>query len=251
MRAFLRLLLPFVLLAPVLRAAAANETVDAVLARARARLGSEAALAAVKSVRYQGIYETTGEGMEPQKGTIEMIFQKPFQHRSVITSSTGREEVTGLDGLESWMRVKEGRDQRLTLFPKEQTKTLRANTWQSLEFYRGIERVGGKVELLGEETVGGVLCSKVAFRHDANLVWYRFFDKATGRLVLTDAAQGQTREEGEIVTAGIRFPKQITSTIPGTAGKPVTITIVFENITLNEDFPASHFTVPTISSLRK
>jgi outer membrane lipoprotein-sorting protein len=251
MRAPSRLLLAFVLLATGLCAAPAPGELDAVLNRARARLGADAALAAVTSVHFEGTYETSGEGAEPQKGTIDMIFQKPFQHRSVITSSTGHEEVTALDGFESWTRVKDGKDQRLTLFPKEQTKTLRANTWQTLEFYRGIEKIGGTVELLGEETVEGVLCSKVAFRHDANLVWTRYFEKTTGRLVLTETAQGKTREEGQIVSDGIRFPKKISSVVKGNSGKDVTVTITFEKVTLNEKFPAGLFTVPTISSLRQ
>lgn len=252
MRAPFRFLSAFVLLAAGLHAAAAPSEVDAVIARARAHLGTEPVLTAVTALRFQGTYETTGEGETPQKGTIEMIFQKPFQHRSTITSSTGREEVTGLDGLESWMRVKDGKDQRLTLFPKEQTKTLRANTWQTLEFYRGIERIGGKVELMGEETAGGVLCSKVIFRHDTSLTWTRYFEKTTGRLVLTETSQGKTHEEGEIVTDGIRFPKKISSTVKGASGKDVTVTIVFEKVTVNEQkFPANLFTVPTISSMRQ
>lgn len=250
MRVSFRLLTAFVLLTAGLRAATAPSEIDAVIARARARLGTEAALTAVKSVHFEGTYETSGEPTEAQKGTIEMIFQRPFQHRSVITSSTGREEVTGLDGLESWMRVKEGKDQRLTLYPKEQTKTLRANTWQTLEFYRGVERIGGSVELLGEETVEGVLCSKVIFRHDATLSWTRYFDKATGRLVLTETAQGKTREEGELVADGVRFPKKLTSTVKNAAGKEVIVTINFNKVTVNEQFPASLFTVPTIASLR-
>ncbi len=251
MRTSIRFLLASVLLAAGVRAAAPQSEIDAVIARARARLGEESALTAVTSIRFQGTYETTGEGETPQKGIIEMIFQKPLQHRSTITSATGREEVTALDDAESWMRVKDGTDQRLTLFPKEQTKTLRANTWQTLEFYRGVERIGGTIESQGDQTVDGVLCSKLVFRHGADLTWTRYFDKATGRLVLTETAQGQTRETGEIVVNGVRFPKAITSTVKGTAGKPVTVTITFEKITVNEKFPASLFTVPTISSLRQ
>lgn len=205
----------------------------------------------MKSVHFEGTYETSGEAADSQKGTIEMIFQKPFQHRSIIVSSTGREEVTGLDGLESWMRVKEGKDQRLTLYPKEQTKTLRANTWQALEFYRGVDRIGGTVELVGEETVDGVLCSKVIFRHDATLTWTRYFDKATGRLVLTETAQGKTREEGEIIADGVRSPKKLISTVKNAAGKDVTVTITFNKVTVNEPFAANLFTVPTMASLRQ
>ena len=215
------------------------------------RSGAEEALTAVKSVHFEGTYETSGEAADSQKGTIEMIFQKPFQHRSIIVSSTGREEVTGLDGLESWMRVKEGKDQRLTLYPKEQTKTLRANTWQALEFYRGVDRIGGTVELVGEETVDGVLCSKVIFRHDATLTWTRYFDKATGRLVLTETAQGKTREEGEIIADGVRSPKKLISTVKNAAGKDVTVTITFNKVTVNEPFAANLFTVPTMASLRQ
>jgi outer membrane lipoprotein-sorting protein len=41
------------------------------------------------------------------------------------------------------------------------------------------------------------------------------------------------------------------SVVKGNSGKDVTVTITFEKVTVNEKFPASLFTVPTISSLRQ
>src|SRR5437868_32603 len=52
-----------------------------IIAKARARLGSEAALDAVTSVHYSGAL-TTSDSANPTKGTqakIDMIFQKPEQ----------------------------------------------------------------------------------------------------------------------------------------------------------------------------
>ena len=69
--------------------------------------------------------------------------------------------------------------------------------------------------------------------------------------MLTETAQGKTREEGEIMTDGVRFPKKLTSTVKNAAGKEVVVTIVFSKVTVNTKYPSNLFTVPSMSSLRE
>jgi hypothetical protein len=73
----------------------------------------------------------------------------------------------------------------------------------------------------------------------------RYFDRDTGRLVLTVKGQEKIRENGEILADGVRFPKTIVSTSASASGKDVVTTVSFDKVTLNEDLPAGLFTVPS------
>ncbi len=238
---------------------AARADVASVLAKARAYLGPDAKLDAVKSVHYTGSLvtsEDTPQGPRPVEAVVEIIFQKPYQQRIVATSEvkTGttteqRIEVTALDSFDGWHRVQDAKDPsrwRMDLLSKDQIKRLRANTWENLAFYRGLERRGGTIEDLGEANVGGTACDKLAFRHEPGIVFIRYFDKATGRLVLTETEQGGSiREEGEIMADGIRFPRRIITTTKQTDGKERSVTVNFEKVSVNETFASKLFEVPS------
>lgn len=222
----------------------------AIIAKARSYIGSESALEGLKSVHFVGTLITT-DPKEPQKeirAGIEIIFQKPDQQQIKSTSDT-KIEVTALDGYDGWQRIHDARDPakwQQTLLGTDQIKRLRANTWENLAFYRGIERRGGRMEDQGSTTIDGVTCQKIAFIHASNIIFLRFFEVTTGRLVYTETESGGTiREAGEVRVNGLRFPKSIiTSMKSGTAVQ--TVTINFEKITVNENFPNSVFSVPPI-----
>lgn len=232
-----------------LAAGARAATEPPIIAKARARLAPDAVLDAVKSIHYTG----TLVGPDPEDAskqatrTIEIILQKPDQQRVTITSNK-LVEVNALDGYEAWRRVTDATDQtkwRQNQLGPDQVKQLRADVWENLGFFRGIEKVGGSVEDLGAATVDGVACEKIAFNHGSNLVYYRYFDRATGDLVNTTTGNedNSIREQGEIVAGGIHFPKAIV--VRQTAnGQTTTRTITFEKITINETFPDSEFAVP-------
>lgn len=232
-------------------AAAAFAAEPAIIAKARAFIGSEAALNNVKSVHYTGTL-LAPDPADPAKQVqtkIEIIFQKPEQQRITATSDKAI-ETTALDGYEGWMRLQDPNDPkkwRQTLLGTEQIKRLRANTWENLSFFRGIERNGGTIEDQGTKTIDGVTCQKIAFIHGPNIVFYRYFDVATGRLVFTETEGGGTiRESGEMVVDGIRFPKSIVTSTKNAKGEPQSVTITFDTIRVNETFPDSHFRVPML-----
>lgn len=225
----------------------------AIIAKARAYVGNEHALTSLKSVHYVGSLVTT-DPADPKKQTraaMEIIFQKPDQQRIMATSETTI-EVTALDGYDGWQRVTNIADQtqwRQTLLGTEHVRRLRANTWENLSFFRGIERAGGKLEDQGTATIDGRTCQKIAFRHAPHIVFYRYFDVATGKLVFTETESGGTiREQGEIVVNGIRFPKSIVTVTKNQAGQQQTVTITFDKITVNQSFPHSMFAVPSLVS---
>jgi outer membrane lipoprotein-sorting protein len=231
--------------------ASAPAAEPAIIAKARAYIGTESALAAVQSVRYTGTLLTT-DPADPNRQTraaMEIIFQKPAQQRVKATSDT-TVEVTALDGYDGWQRVTDLADKtqwRQTLLGTEHIRRLRANTWENFSFFRGIEQVGGEVEDHGTATIDGITCQKIAFVHAPQIIFYRFFDVATGRLVYTETESGGTiREQGEMIVSGIRFPKSIVTSTKNQSGEMQAVTIHFDQITVNEHFPPSTFAVPSL-----
>lgn len=230
-------------------AAVAQTGEPAVIAKARAFVGTEAALAGLKSVRFTGVL-IAADPADPKKEArtpVEIIFQKPDQQR--ITATGAKEiETTGLDGYEGWQRrdyPENPAGWKQFLLGVEQIRRLRANTWENLSYFRGIELQGGKVEDKGTQKVGDVMCQKIAFIHTPTIVFYRYFDVATGRLVLTETESGGTiREEGEMVVGGIRFPKNIVTTTKLPNGTPQTVTVAFDKVEVNQEFPGAIFRVP-------
>ena len=223
-----------------------------IIAKARAFVGPESALNSVKSIHYVGSLITPDptDAKKMTYVTVEIFLQAPYRQR-LVASSDKSVEVTALDSYDGWHRVQDPKDSsrwRMQLVNKAQIKRLRANTWENLAFYRGIEREGGKVIDQGSATVDGVACHKVAYVHDTDIIFYRYFDETNGHLVLTENESGVAiREQGEIRVNGIRFPKSINTTTKGPGGKEQTITLTFDKITVNEVFADSIFSIPPVS----
>lgn len=221
----------------------------AVIAKARALLGSEAALESVRSVQIKGTVVAV-DPKDPAKQTksaIEIIAQKPDQQR-VVAQSDRAIETTVIDGYEGWQRTQETanpQSRRFVVFKPDAVKRLRAQAWENLSFFRGSERFGGRVEEQGTKTIDGIECIRVAFIYAPNIIFYRYFDPATGRLVQTETEDGGvTREEGEQVINGIRFPQRMKMTIKGQGGQSQNVTVHLESVVLNETFPAELFRMP-------
>jgi len=233
----------------------ADEVADQWVDKARAYLGSEAALDAVRSLRFQGSFtgtEQVPDPADPQKTVeqpvqvvIDIIFQQPMQQRQVIRSERV-ERLTALDGYDAWEQVVDltGKNKpRVALLDTMSIKRLRATTVENLSFYSDRRAAMRRVQFLGEETVDGVACVKLAFTHASNITFLRYFDRANGHLVKTVVeGGGEIREEGEMVVEGIRFPQKVINT--SAAGRSTTIT--FDRVTVNEVFPAENFAVPTV-----
>lgn len=247
------LLRRFALLVAMVVVAAAARAELPIIAKARAFVGPDAALEAVKSIHYVGSFITPDptDAKKMTFVTIEIIIQAPYQQR-IVASSDRSVETTALDGYDAWHRVQDPKNPkawRLSIIGKEQIRRLRANTWENLAFYRGLEREGGKVVDLGRVTTDGIECQKVAFVHGDNLTFIRYFELATGRLVMTDAGNGVfVREQGELRVNGVRFPKSVATTTPGPNGQPQTVTIPFDKITVNEPFSSNLFAIPPLTA---
>jgi hypothetical protein len=226
---------------------------EAVIAKARAHLGGDAVLEAVRSIRYVGSIEMTetSSAASPTRAAIEITFQKPCQHRLVVTTDTTN-DITGLDDHLAWRRVIPSGEGRLQYIPMgvDATLRLRANTLENLYFFRGVEQHGGEVADRGEAEIDGVRCRKIVFSYGSGIDFVRYIDVASGRLVLTETLPvGSIREEGEIMVSGVRFPKKLVATGPASAdGRTRVITITFDRIMVNEAFPAATFEQPLRST---
>src|SRR4051812_41183109 len=234
----------------VLAGAAHAQT--AIIAKARAYLGTEVALDTVQSVHYAGklVAVDAADPTKKSEALVDIIFAKPDRHRITATSEK-TVEITALNGYDGWQRLSDVKDPakwRQTLATVDQIKRIRANTWENVSFFRGIESRGGRVEVLEPVTVDGVLCNKVAFIYAPNIIFYRHFNQDTGKLVMTETEGGSLiREEGEMIVDGIRFPKRIVTSNKNPELKAPTVTITFDFIKLNESFPDSVFAVPLLN----
>lgn len=235
----LRLLLVAVLLSTAGLQGA--ETAGQWIARIRARLGPESALQGVTSIRYTGTLDTDGAN---QRG-LDILFQKPLKQRITLTSAD-LIEVIALDDYDGWQKrsnPKNPAQWQLTLVDAAQTKRLRAQVWDNLYFFSGLEKMRGSVRLEGDVTVDGVACVKLVFTYHENMVLTRYFERATARLVKVETETGtEIREEGEIFANGIRFPRKVVNRDKG--GRATTM--VFDQVILNESHAASEFAVPAL-----
>lgn len=238
------------LLALVLGNSGAIAAEPAIIAVARAYIGSEAALNSVKTLHYYG--ELSIEGTESETPiSVEIIFQKPYRQLSMIKSERGNEE-TGLDGYDGWQRViakDDASSWRLSLMSIPQIKSLRANVWENLSFFRGLESIGGEMKDMGQVEIDGVACQKLVFSHGAQASFTRYFDLKTGRLVLTETLRGEKiTEEGTTEVNGVKFPKVLKTVTSRGDGETQTVTITFDRIVVNETIDTEVFGVPMLSS---
>lgn len=224
-----------------------------IIAKARAFLGGDAALDRVTSLHYVGklTLEEGGKAADTGPVSVEIIFQKPSRQRSVI-AATKRVETTVLDGFDGWAKVQDPADAtrwNLSLMEADQIRSLRANVTENLSFFRNRDSRQCTVEDQGAATVDGVACRKIAFIYSPQITFFRYFDAATGRLVLTETAQGESiREQGEILADGIRFPRILVTTLRRPDGSEQRVTIEFEKVSVNESFPDSLFAMPSLGA---
>jgi hypothetical protein len=221
----------------------AQDEPTAVINRAREFLGGSRVLDTVNSLRLVGRITDSANGVT---GDIEIIFQRPLQQRIVV--SVGDNVVTtALNDYEGYRRIHPRADPNLftmSLFGAGEVARARANTLENLNFFgnrgaRTLRRIGGE-----RTTVEGAAVDRVDFDYGNGVVFTRYFDRSTGRLVLSETEGGaKIREEGEMRVNGIRFPRKVIISQPDGARQE----IEFSEIQVNTPFPASTFEIPPLT----
>ena len=227
---------------------------EAILRQARSYLGGDAALGAIQSVHYKGklttvVTSATGEEATAQ-AEITITFGKPYFQRIEITAPD-KSEITALDDYEAWQRVQNPENPaqwRMTLLDAAQVRRLRANTWENLNFFNDVTKIGGRIEDFGLVDMDGRKLHKMAFIHSPAVVFYRFFDPTTGRLVVTQTDSGaEIREAGEQMTAGVKFPGQVVTTSVRPDGVKQVVSVTFESVSVNDGLDRSQFQMPSVT----
>ncbi len=219
---------------------------------ARSYIGPDSVLDSVQALRMVGELEVVESGATaPGTASIEIVFKKPDRQRITATSEA-KTEITALDGYDAWSRVSDSTNPsawQVSLLGADQIKRLRANTFENLAFYRGLESRCARIEERGTSTVDGVECRKLAFIHGPDIVFLRSFDPSSGRLLLTETDSGtQIREEGEFLSGGLRFPKRIVTTNTLPDGSTRSIRVTFSQIEVNPVVSDDIFSLPSLSN---
>jgi hypothetical protein len=224
----------------------------AVIGLARAYLGPDSTLDSIQSIHFVGTLDRADPD-HPEKGleqaTLDLIVVKPSRQRQLMRGKVAT-EITVLDGYDAWDFVQENADpsrRALKWLRASDVKGLQASTWENLYFFRGLPGDGAIVDQ-GPATIDGVACERVDFIHDPAVVFQRYFDRDTGRLVYTVVGPEALRESGEIKVDGLRFPKKVISVVKTKSGKDLVSTVTFDRIVLNEPPDPSLFAVPSAAS---
>jgi hypothetical protein len=241
---------PSRILACALLASAALRAEPAVIGLARAYLGPDSTLDGITSIRFVGSLDRRDPD-HPELGTIhatlDMLFSRPYRQRQVVRAAKVT-DTTVLDGYDAWERLQDNVDPtkfRLKWLSASDIKSLRANTWENLHFFRGLDGGDAAVDQ-GPSTVDGITCERVDFIHGTGNVFERFFDRDTGKLVLTVRAGESIRESGEIVVDGVKFPKSIVSVAKTASGKELVTTVTFDSVVLNGPIKGDAFAAPNL-----
>lgn len=223
----------------------------AVIGLARAYLGPDSTLDGITSIHFSGTLDRL-DPEHPDKGpahaTLDLIIVKPFRERQVVRGEKAT-ETTVLDGYDAWQFLQDNANpakQVLTWLPVADIKGLRASAWENLYFFRG-PKGEGSTEDRGPATVDNIVCERVDFVHGPGMVFERYFDRDTGRLVFTVRGPETLRESGEIRVDGIRFPKTVVSVRKTASGKDLVSTVTFDGIVLNEAQRPDLFAVPVVA----
>lgn len=220
--------------------ASASDEIDVIIARARAYVGPEEALNNVTSIRYSGVLLSE----DGTSGKVDIIFQKP-EFQMVMVEIENIRETTALSGYEGWRKVEDMNneaDWELTLLDARQVRRLQANVWENLNWFRGIKKRNAEIVYDGLTEIDGVKCDRVSYLHGDGILFIRYFDAETGRLMVTETEQGgQIREEGEITEFGIRFPARVVTSV-----RDESSTIRFDLVEVNKEYDEDLFDVPML-----
>lgn len=223
--------------------AVSAQSLEQIIKKARSQLAPEKTLEAVKTLRY----EASVDNAEGPEGTLILVFKKPYMQYLEVETDAFRER-TAVNGFEGWRerlnKVNPAQSGVLVLDP-QQTKYLLSNAMENLYFFEGPEHArGGEIKLDGEETVRGMECWKVDFIYPSGLRYSRFFEKSTGKLVVTRTSNGEMEmvEKESLKSGGIKFPRVVETYKNGVLVRTVT----FEKIEVNDPVEDSLFDFPSI-----
>jgi hypothetical protein len=230
----------FALAAPLF---AGQAKVSAIVERARATAGTEAALNNLVTLQISGWIEPAESKMP--SATILIISRKPCSQRLVVTVDD-LVETTILQGdsgciIRSKLSDEEKRSQIRTM-TDEELKRVAFSTRQLFSFYGADFKRGERIEYEGIEQRRGVRCHKLLYSYPDGISTTRYFAINNDMLVSTITDKGvESVEVGEQIVAGIKFPKRVEYY----QGQKMLHTMVVRDIKVNKPLKRGIFTIPT------
>ena len=222
-----------------------QKLVDETLAKARAYLGSDAKLDAVRSVRFTGVL-VYGNG---DSGTVDIVYKKP-QHQQIVSVINGLREVSTLKRTEAWRKI-ERYDRpgswELNLYETNDILRMQANVRDLFDFMKVPSARVGKVTYEGEQEIDGVMTRALRFDHGSGIFFIKYIDPATGRLNRSVNDLGMVFvPTGEKMVDGVRFPEKLVTRFLTPLGVE-SLELTYSGITLNEDIDNARFDVPLMT----
>lgn len=214
--------------------------VSDVIDRARATIGSEAALDALVTLEFVGRLEP--DDPEMPSATLLIIARKPLSQRLEVKVDD-IVETTILDGnrgciIRSNLNAEASQMRDLT---EPELKRVIYSTRQFFNFYRPDFKNGEKVSLVGTETYRNTRCHKLLYEYPNGLKTYRYFSVADDTLVSTISENGlESVGNGSQTVEGITFPERIEYY----EGDRKLHTIVLDAVEVNKPLTAGIFNIP-------
>lgn len=231
------------LIALVSPLSAESPKVRMIIERARATVGTEAALNGLVTLSMTGWIEPA-ESKVPG-GTLMIITRKPSSQRLEVKVDD-MVETTILDGksgciIRSHLNDKEKRSQ-MRAMQGEEFKRAEFNTRQLFSFYAADFKNGETITYEGIEQRRGVRCHKLLYSYPDGISTTRYFAVNDDTLVSTVTDKGvESVEVGERIIGGIKFPKRVEYY----EDNKMLHTVVISKVVINKPLPRGIFAIPT------
>ncbi|MGB0369845.1 MAG: hypothetical protein ACPGN3_00745 [Opitutales bacterium] len=209
---------------------------------ARRSMGPESALNRVKSLHFEGYVVAEDSG---SRAKLEIVFAKPHLSWMKVSRENIVENMVA-NKFEGFMRKHDlsNGDTKTSVLPARVASRMNNLAWMNLHFFAHPQKRFGKAKSQGFVKVDGRLCHKVRLQFPSDLWTDLYFDKESGSPLASQDDNGLRRVlSGQIVSGGIRFPKEITIFEPGKE----TRRLVFEKIAVNQAVDPRIFEFPTDS----
>jgi len=223
---------------------AAVPSVNEIIDRARATVGTESALKELVTLEIKGMIRPTDPKVP--EVSIVIIARKPSSQRLEVRMDN-LVESTILDGDQACI-VRSNLEQDATqmrMLSEKELERVQFNTQQFFSFYEPDFKNGEKVEYAGIEQRRGVRCHKLVYTHPKGMKLTRFFAVNDDSLISTMTDMGvESVEIGEQIINGIKFPESIEYY----DNQKMIHTIEIASIKVNSPLPAGIFEIPKAKS---
>ncbi len=222
---------------------AASPKVNSIVKRARATVGTEAALNGLVTLQMNGWIEPAESKMP--SATILIVSRKPCSQRLAVTVDD-LVETTILAGdsgciIRSNLSDEHQRSQIRTMTYEELKRTT-FSTRQLFSFYSADFKSGERISYEGIDQRRGLRCHKLLYSYPDGISTTRYFAVNDDMLVSTVTDKGvESVEIGEQIVAGIKFPKRVEYY----QDHKMLHTVVLRDIQVNKPLKRGIFTIPT------